>query len=155
MFTRILAIAVACAALALTAGVASLESGCATTAQGQAAVTVLVDVAVGETVQKGTKDPAVMAQRASQIVLIATQLKALDGGVIATLPLVTAALQPLLVKANFGPAELLAANVLVGALSQVIQAQVSPTSTQTAAIQAVLQSVIDAASLYVPTVTAK
>lgn len=142
MFTRIRTLAIVIVGCVLAA--------CALTPAQNAAVSVLVDAAVGVAVQHDTKDPAVMAKRAAQVVSIAGQLKALDGGVIATLPLVTAALQPLLVKANLGPADLLAANVLVAALSQVINAQVNPSSGQTAAIQTILQDVITAASLYLP-----
>jgi hypothetical protein len=156
MITRIRGFALATAVASIFVGLSALTaaglSGCATapTAAQQVAVTVLVDAAVAQTVQHGTSDPKVMANRATEIVLIASQLKALDSGVVATLPLVTSALQPLLVKAALGPADLLAANVLVAALSEVINAQVKPDSPQTAAIQAVLQSVIDAANLYVP-----
>lgn len=154
MFTRInaafTAVAVA-AVLAFGALTATELSGCASTPAETAALTVIVDIAVGQAVQHGTSDPAVMAKRAAQIVLIAGQLKALDAGAIATLPVLTQALQPLLMAAKLNPADMLAANVLIDALSQVIATQVSPTSTQATTIQAALQAVINAASLYVPT----
>lgn len=151
MFTRIGSILVAAAACAALAGIVSLE-GCATTPTGaqSAIVSVVVDAAVGIAVQNGSKDPAVWASRAKTISGIATQLKAVDSGVATTLPLLTAALEPLLVKAALGPADTLAANALIVALTQVIQTNIPAGQNASAAIQAVLQDVITATSLYVP-----
>lgn len=146
---------VVCATLALCGAAILSVEGCASlsgNAGQQVAVTVLVDAAVGVAVQNGSSDTAVWGKRATTIVAIATQLKTLDQGAIATLPLVTAALQPLILKANLGPAEMLAANVLVGALSQFIAAKVPANGTQTTAIQLVLSDVITAASVYLPAV---
>lgn len=120
-------------------------NGCSTTpnANQQAGITVLVDVAVATAVQNGA--------RADQILSIAKQLKALDAGAVADLPAITAALGPLIAKAALPPAEALAANVLIAALSQVIQQNLGNTSLPTsAAIQLVLDDIISAASVYVP-----
>lgn len=146
---------VVCATLALCSAALVSVEGCSTLtgaggASNQVVVTVLVDAAVGVAVQNGSSDPAVWSKKAATIVSIANQLKAIDQGAIATLPLVTAALQPLILKANLGPADMLAANVLIGALSQFIAAKVPADAAQTTAIQLVLNNVIAAASVYLP-----
>ncbi len=131
-------------------------SACSTnpTAQQQIATTVLVDTAVGVAIQNGTSDRAVWASRANQIVMIATQLQLVAKSDSATLPMLTAALQPLLAKANLGPADMLAANVLVTALGQLIQQNIGSVNTTTQqVIQNVLNDVITAASVYVPPVS--
>ena len=128
-------------------------SGCQSTPSSnqQVATTVLIDAAVGVAVQNGTSDQAVWSARASQITSIAKQLQALDTGATATLPALTSALQPLLAKANLGPADQLAANVLITALGQIIQQNVGNVNTTTQqVIQQVLSDVISAASVYVP-----
>lgn len=128
-------------------------SGCQSTPTGQqqVATTVLIDAAVGVAVQNGTSDQTVWVSRANQIVSIATQLKTLDNGTTATLPALSAALQPLLAKANLGPADQLAANVLITALGQIIQQNIGNVNVTTQqVIQQVLDDVISAASVYVP-----
>jgi len=129
-------------------------AGCTTTptANEQMATTVLIDAAVGVAVQNGSKDPAVWSQRAFRIVSIAGQLQALDTGKTATLPALTQALQPLLQQANLGPADQLAANALIAALSQLIQQNINNLNLNTQqVIQQVLSEVITAASVYIPT----
>lgn len=149
---KILTTIVTVAALVCLAALTAVSvSGCASLpgAQQQVAVTVLVDASVGVAVQNGSSDPAVWAKRAATITGIATQLKAVDAGAISTLPLLTQALAPLILKANLGPADVLIANVLIGALSQFIQQNVPASQTQTTVIQNVLDTVIAAASVYV------
>lgn len=127
--------------------------GCTSTptTQQQVGTTVLVDAAVGVAVQNGSSDQTVWVARAKQIVSIAKQLQALDNGETATLPALTSALQPLLAKANLGPADQLAANVLITALSQVIQQNIGNVNTTTQqVIQQVLSDVINAADVYIP-----
>lgn len=128
-------------------------SGCTSTptSNQQVATTVLIDAAVGVAVQNGTSDASVWSSRAKQITSIAKQLQALDTGATATLPALTSALQPLLAKANLGPADQLAANVLITALGQIIQQNVGNVNTTTQqVIQQVLSDVISAASVYIP-----
>jgi hypothetical protein len=133
-------------------GLSIALTACTTTptANQQIAVTVVVDAAVGIAVQNGTNDAREWSQRASRIVSIATQLQALDSGQTATLPAVVSALQPLLVKAKLGPADQLAANALIVALSQIIQQNVNNINVNTQqVIQQILSDVINAASVYV------
>ncbi len=128
-------------------------SGCQSTptSNQKIATTVLIDAAVGVAVQKGSSDPAVWAARANQISSIAKQLQALDNGSAATLPALSAALQPLLAKANLGPADQLIANILITSLSQLIETNVDNINTTTQqVIQQVLSDVIAASSVYIP-----
>jgi len=127
--------------------------GCTSTptAQQEIAETVLVDAAVGVAIQNGTSDQSVWASRATQIVSIATELQLVASDSKATLPALSAALQPLLVKANLPPADQLAANMLIASLGQLIQQNIGNVNTTTQqAIQKVLSDVIAAASVYVP-----
>lgn len=129
-------------------------SACSTTptAQQQIATTVLVDAAVGVAIQNGTSDRSVWASRANQIVSIATALQTVAKDSTATLPALSAALQPLLAKSNLGPADQLAANALISTLGQLIQQNLGNVNTTTQqVIQQVLNDVITAASIYVPT----
>lgn len=140
-------------ALAIAFAFAFGLSGCTSTptSQQQIGTTVLIDAAVGVAVQNGTSDASVWSARAVQITSIAKQLQALDTGATATLPALSAALQPLLAKANLGPADQLAANVLITALGQIIQQNVGNVNTTTQqVIQQVLSDVISAASVYIP-----
>lgn len=130
-----------------------LISGCQTSpsAQQQIATTVLIDTAVGVAVQNGTTDHAVWVSRANQIVSIATELQIVANDSKATLPALTAALQPLLARANLGPADQLAANALIATLGQLIDQNIGNVNTTTQqVIQQVLKDVITAASVYIP-----
>ncbi len=116
----------------------------------QTGVTVLVTAAVAVHIQRGTQDATVWAKRAGQILDVAKQLQALEQGTVATLPALTQALTPLIERANLSPGERLAANSLTLALAQLIEANRRPGSTEEASIRLVLQTVVDAASVYVP-----
>lgn len=116
----------------------------------QTGVTVLVSAAVAVHVQRGSQDAAVWAKRAGQILDVAKQLQSLEQGTVATLPALVAALGPLIERANLSPGERLAANSLTLALAQLIEANRRPGSTEEASIRLVLQTVVDAASVYVP-----
>ncbi len=120
-----------------------------TSAAHQTGLTVLVSAAVAVTVQRDTQDPDVWAKRAAQIRDMARQLQALEQGTVATLPALTTALEPLIARANLSPGERLAANSLTLALAQLVQNRRAGT-TEEASIRLVLQTVIDAASVYVP-----
>ena len=110
----------------------------------------MVSVAVAVHIQRESKDPAIWTQRAAQILDVAKQLQSLESGTVATLPALTAALTPLIARANLSPGERLAANSLTLALAQLIEANRRPGSTEEASIRLVLQTVVDAAGVYVP-----
>jgi len=131
----------------------TLLVGCKTTptSNQQLSLVILVDAAVGITVQNGSKDPAAWAERAAKVLSIARQLQAIEQGQIATLPALTAALAPLIAQAQLAPAEQLAANTLIAALAQVIQQNAGNVNLPTqATIQLILSNVILAASVYIP-----
>lgn len=133
--------------------VASALFGCSTTPtlDQRAAVTVVIDAAVGVAVQNGSKDPVRWAARAKQIQSIAKQLQVLAAGDAATLPALTIALQPMLDKLALTPVDQVAANALIAALSQVIQQNTGKLDANaTQVIAEVLSDVITAASVYVP-----
>lgn len=119
----------------------------------QTGVTVLVSAAVAVHVQRGTQDAATWAKRAGTILDVAHQLQGLEAGTVATLPALTQALAPLIERANLSPGERLAANSLTLALAQLIEANRRPGSTEEASIRLVLQTVVDAASVYVALAT--
>lgn len=121
-----------------------------TSAVQQTGITVLVSAAVAVTVQKGTQNPEIWAKRAGTILSVAKQLQGLEQGTVATLPALTAALQPLIDKANLSPGERLEANTLTLALAQLIEANRRPDRDEQASIKLVLQTVVQAASVYVP-----
>lgn len=121
-----------------------------TTPLQQTGITVLVSAAVAVHVQRGTQDAATWAKRAEQVRDMAKQLQSLEQGTVATLPALSQALTPLIEKANLSPGERLAANSLTVVLAQLIEANRRPGSTEEASIRLVLQTVVDAAGVYVP-----
>jgi hypothetical protein len=134
--------------LAALCAVAAL-SGCKTlpNATQQAAASVVVDVAAGLAIQQGSPDPAVWKARAIGFKAIATVL--LQKNSATTLASLQAELLPLVAK--LGPADVLAANALVAALTPVLQQQLgaNPTVANTqAAVAVVLNDIITACNAY-------
>lgn len=130
-------------------------SGCATIGKlntdpvAQAALGAVVDVAVGEAVQKGVQPAAMVA--------IATQLEAFDTGAAVTVPALTAEIQALVVKANLNPGQIAAVQILEATLDALITQQLAAASSAPAGaissstittINIVLTDVITAAQLY-------
>lgn len=127
--------------------------GCSTapTQAQQTTATIVISAAVAVAVQNGAQNPAVWASRAKQIQTIAKQLQGVAVGDTATLPALTAALQPMLAKLALAPPDQLAANALIAALSQIIQQNANKLDANASQIIArVLDDVIVAASVYVP-----
>jgi hypothetical protein len=129
----------------------SLLEGCASlptnTAQ-QAGVSAAIDVAVGIAVQAGEPQGA-WAPRAAAFEKAAKSLQAVNAAGATTLATLAADLQPFIAK--LGPADVLAANALVGALQPILTALLgsNPTAGNVQKdIALVLQDVITACALY-------
>ena len=106
--------------LSIIGGSLSLQ-GCKTpNAKQQVAVALLVNVAVGRVVEKGTKDPAEWAQRAAKIAFIADKAGELGEDTFADVATVVAALQPIFDKAGLSPSEQLTARTLAATLLQLV-----------------------------------
>lgn len=125
--------------------------GCKTTptATQQAAASVVVDVAAGFAIQNGSSDATVWKARAAQFKAIAVTLQQINSSGQATLATLQADLAPLIAK--LGPADVLAANALVAAITPFLQQQLqaNPTVANTQqAIAQVLQDVINACTAY-------
>lgn len=127
-------------------------SGCATqpTANERVGINAAVAAAVAITVQHNSNDPTVWAQRAQLIVSVGEAVKPLATSETVSLPAVAAAVGPLLDRANLAPGERIAANQLVIALSQVIEANTTGTSPVAVTVADVLDSAIENARVYVP-----
>lgn len=128
-------------------------SGCSSTPTQTQETTamVVINAAVGVTVQKGTSDQSIWAERATRIVSVAKQLQGLNSDDISTLPALSAALAPLIDKLDLPPPDRIAANLLVASLSQIVDQQKDKINSDTkVAIQFALQTTIDAASVYIP-----
>lgn len=146
-FARI-AVALAAASLAVLAACSSSP----TTTQA-AELAVAIDLVTGAAVQQGTSDQAVWKLRAVTFKSAATTLKAVnDAGAGATLATLQADLAPLIAK--LGPADVLAANALVTALTVIIQQQIGTgtaagklAATQ-ATVDIILSDVISACAAY-------
>lgn len=112
----------ACALLLGFAVVGSMGlQGCATPkAREQVAVAILVNVAVGRVVEKGTDDSAVWAERAAKISTIATTVQGLGEDTFADVATVVAALQPIFERAGLSPSEQLTARTLAATLLQLV-----------------------------------
>lgn len=126
-------------------------TGCKTapTATQQSGIAIAVDLAAGFGIQQGSTDPGVWKARATQFKTIATQLKTLNDAGTATLATLAGDLQPLIAK--LPPADVLAANTLVAALTPYLNQQLAgnPTVANTqAAVDLILQAVIDACTVY-------
>jgi hypothetical protein len=119
------------------------------TAQQQGVIAAAVDVATGVAIQQGTKDQTVWKERALKFKAVAMQLQAVNASGALSLATLAADLQPQIAK--LGPADALAANALVAALTPYVQEQVkanpSLATTQTV-VGIFLQSVIDACTVY-------
>lgn len=125
--------------------------GCKTApTQSQAAgIAAAVDVAVGAAVQNGSSDSAVWKAKAQRFEDIARQVKSLDSADFTSLAAFANDIQPVLDK--LGPADALAAHAVIAALVPFLQQTIAanPTvATTQAAINAVLQDVINACALY-------
>lgn len=136
-------------ALAMVAAAFGL-SGCSTTPtqNQQLMLNTAVDVAVAVAIQNGTQDPATWQARANQIVHITEQLEAVAAGDTATVKTVVDALQPLLIKAQLSPPEMIAAARLSDALAHEIAARVDPNSPEIVLVRAVLAEVKYSAGFY-------
>ena len=126
-------------------------SGCKTapTQTQQSAISVAVDLATGFAIQQGSNDLTVWKTRATQFKAIATQIEKVNSAGTLTLATLEADLQPLIVK--LGPADVLAANALVAALTPYVNQQVTanPTVANTqAAIEVLLDAVITTCTQY-------
>lgn len=127
-------------------------TGCKTTptANERVGINAAVAAAVAITVQRGTSDPAVWATRAGLIVSVANAVKPLATDDAVSLPAIASAVGPLLDKAQLAPGERIAANQLVIALSQVIEANTDAASPVAVSIADVLNAAIENARVYVP-----
>lgn len=140
--------------LAAVAGLAILTLGVAVscktlpTGSQQAGINAAVDIAVGLAVQEG-QPQAAWAPRAAQFEAAAKALATVNAAGPTSLQSLMADLQPYIAK--LGPADVLAANALVAALTPIVQAQLgtNPTLANTQAeISLILQDVIAACSAY-------
>lgn len=124
--------------------------GCATTSGQVNTIAVVVDIATSRAIQHGTQDAATWTVRAAKIKAIATQLQALDKGVLVSLPALTQALGPLIGAAGLNPVDAILANDLVIALEAIIgqfTANGANANAQTT-IQLVLTDVISVCTAY-------
>lgn len=147
--------------LILAVGVLGLLAGCATAPDGSApperaavsriAIQSVTSIAVGRVIERDNADAATKEQRAQRIVAIATALQSLGEDALATLPQATAALAPLLDRAELNPMERMQADLLVEALVAAALERVKLDGHPAyATINLVLNDVIRAASYYLP-----
>lgn len=146
----------------LLAAVAALSlSACATAPDSTApperaavsriAITSVTTIAVGRVIERDSADAATKEQRAQRIVAIATALQSLGEDALATLPQATAALAPLLDRAELTTLERMQADLLVEALVAAALERVKLDGHPAyATINLVLNDVIRAASYYLP-----
>lgn len=113
-------------------------------------INATVAAAVAITVQRDTSDPAVWAKRAGLIVSVAEAVRPLTTDEMVSLPAIAAAVGPLLDKAKLAPGERIAANTLVVALSQVIEANTAPDSPVAVTVAEVLDALVENARVYIP-----
>lgn len=125
--------------------------GCTTppTATQAVSVTAVVGGAVSFEVTKNSSDPAVWSARATKIVSIATQLKAVGSTDMVSARAIITTLQPLFAAAHLKPNEIAAANSLVVALAPLLDQNIKPGDPRVVNTLQVIQYVIDAASVYV------
>lgn len=130
---------------------ASVLQGCATlpTETQTAATTTAVSLATGFAIQQKDTDPKVWQTRATQIKLIALELQSVNNAGTATLATLAADLQPLVTK--LGPADVMAVNSLVAALSPLLNQQITNNpkvgNTQVA-VANVIQAVLTTCAAY-------
>jgi hypothetical protein len=130
--------------------VAGMLTGCKTlpTPTQQAGITVAVDIATGAAIQNGGTTETWKA-RAVKFKAIATSVKQVNDAGTATLATLAADLQPQL--ALLPPADQLAAHALMAALQPYIDNEVAANpdlATTRAALDSILQAVIDACTAY-------
>lgn len=125
--------------------------GCKTTPTPTQAVVLdsTVSAAVAIALQRETADPAVWAKRARILLDVVTAVRPLADDEAVSLPALTAAVFPVLDRANLKPSERIAANSLVSALALVIDANTPPDSPVAVTVRSVLDSAARAAAVYV------
>lgn len=139
--------------LACTFGVVSQLTACATAPTGaaQSGIVVAVDVATGLAISDGGKvsDLATQKARATEYKSIAVKVKTVNDAGTATLATLAAALQPEIAK--LPPADQLAAQALVAALTPYLQSQIPGNpdvkNVQTT-VDVILAAVISACEAY-------
>jgi ABC-type transporter Mla MlaB component len=137
-------------ALSIVLG-ASVLQGCTTlpTATQDAAITTTVSIATGFAIQQKDTDPKVWQTRATQIKLIALELKSVNDAGSASLATLAADLQPQIQK--LGPADVIAVNSLVAALTPLLNQQIQGNpkvgNTQVA-VDSILTAVLTTCSAY-------
>lgn len=114
------------------------------------ALQFVTQTAVGRVIERDNADHATQVDRAQRIVTIATAVQALGADALSTLPQVTAALAPLLDRANLSPMERGQADILVQALAQAAleRVKIDHGTTTYATVNLVLTNVIIAAKRY-------
>lgn len=142
-------------ALVLVATAALVVGGCSffqklpTNTTTQAAVAAAIDIAVGVAVQQGSNDQAVWKARAAQFESAAKAVQAVNAAGVSSLTTLQADLQPFIAK--LGPADVLAANALVAALTPILQ-QLIGTNPTVGTVQTdvglVVADVINACKVY-------
>lgn len=126
-------------------------TGCASlpTETQTAATTTAVSLATGFAIQQKDTDSKVWQTRATQIKLIALELQSVNNAGTATLATLAADLQPLVTK--LGPADVLAVNSLVAALTPLLNQQITSNpkvgNTQVA-VANVIQAVLTTCAAY-------
>ena len=136
----------------LVAACSSL-SGLTSNSASASAVQAAIDLAVGTAIQQTAKTAPAQAQEAQQIQQIAGALQGVLSGQSSTIGLLDRALEAKIVAARLPAAEAAAAATLVQTIQAVVLQQVQGgtsklSPTQTVAINAVLDDVIQAASFY-------
>lgn len=144
---------VAALMIACTLGLGSQLTACATapTATEQSGIVVAVSVATGLAVSNGGKvsDLATQKARATEYKSIAVKVKAVNDAGTATLATLAAALQPEIVK--LPPADQLAAQALVAALTPYLQSQIpgnADVKNVQTTVDLILAAVINACEAY-------
>jgi hypothetical protein len=138
---------------ALVASLCGSLSACKTlpSATQQAGISAAVTVATGEAIQQGSTDSVTWRNRAEQFRAIAVQVKAVNDAGSASLATLAADLQPQLAK--LGPADVIAANALVAALTPYLDAEIKAhpeVGNAQATVDLILAAVIQACDAYIP-----
>lgn len=109
---------------------------------------VAAAVAIG--VQRDSSDPAVWAKRARLVVSVADAVRPLATDEAVSLPAIASAVGAELDKAKLDPAERIAANSFVLALSRLIDANTDPASPVVVTVRMVIEAARANALVYVP-----
>lgn len=121
----------------------------APTATQQSVAVVAVNIAAGQAIQRQDHDPAVWKARAVQYKAIAVQLQGVNDAGNATIATLAADLQPLVDK--LPPADQLAANSLIAAVTPFLQDKVNSSETVAhtrEAVAVLLSAVVKACEAY-------